>query len=83
MFRCEECSKVVPAGVSAEKVIMSERVKEYPERTATNPRGRGMRATRTIDRGGVGREIVSEKMMCPECAAKHYAAKAEEESSSV
>ena len=80
MFRCEECGKVVPAGVSAVKVVISERVKEYLERTATNPRGRGMRATRTIDRGGVGREIVSEKMMCPECAAMFYAAKEKEES---
>lgn len=77
MFRCEQCSKVVPAGVSAVKVVTAYRDKEYPERTATNPRGRGFRATRTIDRGGRGREIVTEVMMCPECATAYLAQKAE------
>lgn len=69
MFRCEKCGEIVPAGTSAQSVIVQSRSKEYPERTESQPTGRSRYPReRTVDKGGEGREIVRELKVCPRCA---------------
>ena len=75
MFRCQNCDTVVPAGTRSSKIIVETRAKEYAprgadpsERRRRFPRGRGPRKKQKYDRGGTGREIVREKMVCPKCA---------------
>ncbi len=72
MFRCEICGDIVPAGVSAQSVVVQSRSKDYPSRSEklTGGRSRFVRE-RTVDKGGEGREIVRELKVCPKCAAEH------------
>ena len=71
MFRCEKCGAVVPAGTSAQSVIVQSRSKEYPERTQKQAVGRSRYPReRTVDKGGEGEEIVRELKVCPKCAAE-------------
>lgn len=69
MFRCQMCKTIVPAGQSANKLIVSRRAKIYAPRTKKFARARGYRSERIIDRGGSGHEIVRELMVCASCAA--------------
>ena len=71
MFRCEKCGEVVPAGTSAQQVVVQSRDKEYPERTEKQATGRSRYPReRTVDKGGEGQEIVRELKVCPKCAAE-------------
>ena len=71
MFRCEKCGDVVPAGVSAQSVVVQSRSKDYPTRTESLALGRSRyQRERTVDKGGEGREIVRELKVCPKCAAE-------------
>jgi hypothetical protein len=72
MFRCEKCGETVPAGVSAQSVVIQSRSKDYPSRSekmAAGGRSRFMRE-KTVDKGGEGKEIVRELKVCPKCAAE-------------
>lgn len=75
MFRCEECLLVVGPGVRAHRVVVETRLKSYPYRAEAN------RVVRVSDHGkpkvcyvhdpgGVGREIVREKTVCPSCGQR-------------
>jgi len=74
MFRCQNCDRIVPAGVRSNKIVVQIRRKEYaargpdPSERRRYPRGRGPRKKQKYDRGGAGHEIVREIMVCPECA---------------
>jgi hypothetical protein len=71
MFRCERCGDIVPAGVSAQSVIVQSRPKDYPSRSESLATGRSRYPReRTVDKGGEGREIVRELRVCPKCAAE-------------
>lgn len=65
MFICQKCGKMVGPGVSPVKVVTATRTKEYPQRWSLDEQGN---KDELIDRGGVGREIVSEENRCAECA---------------
>jgi len=76
MFRCQKCGQVAPAGAKSERVAVSTRSKVYPSRGQNTERrfGGGFRGRSQVpkklqDRGGEGREIVQELMVCPNCAA--------------
>ena len=84
MFICQICRKIVPAGVSAHKVVTKWRERYYPERRADAKKGiavhrpiafideKGKKKYRyPSDPGGVGREIDTEVNACPICAVKH------------
>ena len=59
----------MPAGTSAQNVVVQSRAKEYPERTQKQATGRSRYPReRTVDKGGEGREIVRELKVCPKCA---------------
>ena len=78
MFRCQICEKVVEPGVRAAKLVVQTRPKTYEPR-GRQPDARGFRSrgprrsTRggNYDKGGEGREIVREVMVCPDCEAQH------------
>ena len=71
MFRCEKCGDIVPAGVSAQSVVVQSRAKDYPSRSESLATGRSRYLReRTVDKGGEGREIVRELKVCPKCAAE-------------
>ena len=69
LFRCQLCMRVVPPGTRAARVVLATRPKVYPFRA------HAMREISKEDkkpkhnRGGVGREIVREALVCPACAA--------------
>ncbi len=59
----------MPAGTSAQHVVVQSRSKEYPQRTETQAVGRSRYPReRTVDKGGEGQEIVRELKVCPKCA---------------
>lgn len=62
-FRCDICGEPQETGVQPSKVVMKTRRKEYAERWKQVPHGKPIK----IDKGGQGREIVEEKMVCPSC----------------
>ena len=75
MFRCQKCGQVAPAGAKSERVAVSTRAKVYPSRGQSADRrfGGGFRGRQQVpkkqqDRGGEGREIVQELIVCPNCA---------------
>jgi hypothetical protein len=71
MFRCERCGDIVPAGISAQSVVIQSRTKDYPSRSEKLAAGRSRYLReRTVDKGGEGREIVRELKVCPKCAAE-------------
>lgn len=74
MFRCQKCGQVAPAGAKSERVAVSTRAKVYPSRGQSPDRRGGFRGRPTVskklqDRGGEGREIVQELIVCPKCAS--------------
>lgn len=78
MFRCQLCQTVVPAGVQAQKLVVTTRSKTYPARGGERSsrggfRGRGRRFAppAPYDKGGEGQEIVREASVCPACAEKY------------
>jgi hypothetical protein len=66
---------VVPAGTSAQRLVLETRSRQYPVRRAAN---RIIRITDSgkkkevfiDDPGGAGQEIVREVVVCPSCAAR-------------
>lgn len=78
MFRCQLCDRVVGPGTRTHKVVTQTREKEYAARgrppRAWQPRRGGprMRSSKptAYDKGGQGREIVQELMVCPDCARR-------------
>ncbi|MBI1311715.1 hypothetical protein GC176_10515 [bacterium] len=75
MFRCQKCGQIAPPGAKSERVAVSTRSKVYPSRGQSPERrfGGGFRGRPPVpkkqqDRGGEGREIVQELMVCPNCA---------------
>ena len=75
MFRCQVCSRCVPRGTPAHRLVLETRPRDYRYRRAANVviflDARGKRKKKLIDDpGGTGREIVREAIVCPECAAR-------------
>lgn len=68
-FRCEFCSKKVPAHQPMIKLIEETRVRTYPARERAN-RGRDEDGERAwiADPGGAGWEAVREVGVCQECS---------------
>lgn len=74
------CGSVVPHGIRSHKIVVNTREKTYEPR-GTRPRERrpwqrgrrGQSSTRrqVYDKGGHGREIVRELVVCPDCAKKY------------
>ena len=74
MFQCQLCRRVAPQRTPAQRVVVQTRPKKYPFRSDANRIVRlsdnGKRRERFIDDpGGVGREIVLEVLVCPDCAS--------------
>lgn len=80
VFRCQMCGSIVAHGIRSHKIVVQTREKTYEAR-GTRPRDRRPwqrnrrrgRSTRQsgYDKGGHGREIVQELVVCPECARQH------------
>lgn len=75
MFRCQICNQVVPAGTRSQKLTLKTRPKQYSSRGRDpSERRRSFRdrePRQPYDKGGEGREIVQEVMVCPQCAAQY------------
>ncbi|MEZ6065787.1 MAG: hypothetical protein R3B90_08790 [Planctomycetaceae bacterium] len=80
MYRCDQCSRVVPAGTRESRVVVETREKTYEprgnrerERFRRGGRrvtpGRKARRRQVFDKGGRGTEIVKEISVCPDCFA--------------
>ena len=83
LFRCQICSRVVPPGTRAQRVVCETRDKVYPFRIKVNryvmkngkiSRDRDQIPIGLDDPGGRGEEIVREALACLECAADPSAA---------
>jgi hypothetical protein len=78
LFRCQACGCVVPSGVRSHRVTVMTRRKVYEARGSGHSSGqfRGRRGgggssrNSAYDKGGEGREIVQELIVCPACAEK-------------
>ena len=75
VFRCQLCCKVVPSGISPQRVVVETRAKKYPFRPKANRVVRlsenGKRKETFVDDpGGAGREVVRELIVCPPCASR-------------
>ncbi|MEZ4473252.1 MAG: hypothetical protein R3F60_21195 [bacterium] len=72
MYRCDLCSKVVPPGTPAERVVTDVRPTSFPTRLKCQTTGlrkhRYKRARWRDDPGGRGHQIVAEAQVCPACA---------------
>jgi len=73
MYRCDLCSRVVSVGIPSHRIVVETRPKRYPHRPKAYRlvrRRKSGKAERVFvdDPGGVGREIVREAIVCPECA---------------
>jgi hypothetical protein len=77
LFRCQICNTVVPAGVRSTRIVVTTRPKVYAARGPSRPPARGPRRflerPPPQDKGGEGREIIRELMVCPKCAAEREA----------
>lgn len=70
MYRCQQCQQVVPPKTKAHRIVVETRVRAYPFRKEVNTVKTYRKVYKTNDEGGVGREIVREIIVCPDCAAK-------------
>ena len=75
VFKCQICKTLVPPHVKATRIVLSTRVVRYPYRLKANRiryiNHAGKRKVRLVDdRGGVGREIAREIIVCPSCAER-------------
>jgi hypothetical protein len=88
MYRCEQCERVIAAGIRVNRVTVETREKTYEsrgnrerERVRRGGRrvvlGRKARRRQIFDKGGRGNEIVKEISVCPDCAQQHKQAAAE------
>jgi hypothetical protein len=68
MFRCEHCHKVVPPNTAENQFVVEYRIKKYRSRPHANKVSKGRKTNDVGDPGGVGKEIVREIALCPECA---------------
>jgi len=73
MYRCELCGQLTKPGEPSHKVVTETRERTYlpPQEPATTRRGgHGRRSRRSrAPSDGAGCEIVTEKLVCAECAA--------------
>lgn len=71
MYRCQVCGQVTPSGTRANKIVVATRPKTYPsrggERSGFRRRFRSA-PSKPYDKGGEGREIVQELVVCESCA---------------
>jgi hypothetical protein len=75
MYRCEICGQLTKPGQPSFKVVTDTREKTYlppAEQPRRKPRGPRSRRPPTPS-DGIGREIVTEKLVCADCAAAHEA----------
>lgn len=74
MYRCEICNQLTKPGQPSTKVVTDTRERNYPP-PAVQPRKSNSRGPRSRRRSapsdGIGREIVTEKLVCPDCAAEY------------
>jgi hypothetical protein len=71
MYRCELCGQLTKPGQPSHKVVTETRERTYlpPQEPPTTPRGGYGRPRRTkAPSDGIGREIVTEKLVCADCA---------------
>jgi hypothetical protein len=72
MYRCELCGKLTKPGQPSLKVVTETRERTYlpPQEPAPTRRGgQGRRPRRkAAPSDGAGREIVTEKLVCADCA---------------
>lgn len=75
MYRCELCGQLTRPGQPAHKVVTETRERSYlppQESTPTRRGGRSRRSRRPARASdGVGREIVTERLVCSACADSH------------
>jgi hypothetical protein len=71
MFLCEFCNKTTQPGMSCALIATEVRDVVFQRRDRANRVSRGDgTATWVADEGGRGKQIVTEKRACPECAKK-------------
>jgi hypothetical protein len=73
MYRCELCGELTKPGQPSYKVVTETRERTYlpPQEPSPMRRGGRGRSRRTkAPSDGIGREIVTEKLVCADCAAK-------------
>ena len=74
MYRCEICDQLTTSGQPSYKVVTDTRERNYPP-PADQPRSSSARGARWRRRSapsdGIGREIVTEKLVCADCAAEY------------
>ncbi len=75
VYRCQVCSRVVPARTPATRLVTEARDRTYAFRPSANRVVRldasGKQKVFWIDDpGGVGREAVREVIACPDCAGR-------------
>ena len=79
MYRCEICGQITKPGQPSYKLVTETRERNYPP-PAERPRPSNARSNRSRRRSapsdGIGREIVTEKLVCADCAAEHAASSA-------
>lgn len=64
MFKCAKCGNDSKPGEKVNRVVVKTRPKVYPTREVWNAT---LFEWITVDRGGVGEEIVQEVELCGEC----------------
>ncbi len=73
MYRCELCGQITKPGQPSFKVVTETRERTYllPQEPSPARRGgSGRRSRRAADPSdGIGHEIVTEKLVCADCAA--------------
>jgi hypothetical protein len=74
MYRCELCGEITRPGQPSFKVVTETRERTYlpPQDPPSGRRGggKGRRSRRPgTPSDGIGREIVTEKLVCADCAA--------------
>lgn len=74
MYRCEKCGQITKPGQPSNKIVTETRERTYlpPQQDPGNDRrggrrGRSRRSKAPSD--GIGREIVTEMLLCDDCAA--------------
>jgi hypothetical protein len=69
MYVCDLCGSQVAPRIPAHRVVLAWRAKRYPPRAY--PLKLAGRTRAVHDSGGVGYEIASEALACPDCARRH------------
>jgi hypothetical protein len=70
MYRCELCGQLTKPGQPSYKVVTETRERTYlpqQEPPTTRQGGHGRSRRTKVQSDGVGREIVTEKLVCEDC----------------